>query len=257
MKVASYNIKNDGPTVDLLDNWTYRKKKFDKILRSRSWDIIGLQEVTETQKDYFLSLTEYTFIGDIRDSETGSEYNPILYKRDTFDLIDSKTSWLSKTPNVESRDWEAACTRIFTWAKLVEKETRKEILFISTHFDHISEMARSKSSELLIKFINSMQVQNVVLVGDFNAGPEEYYYKAITARLNDARQKVEYYVGPDVTCTGRDFCHNIKWDDMQSIDYIFTSNDVLLSRLEIVTDRIEGRYPSDHFAVECELELGD
>lgn len=253
MRIATYNIKNDGPVPDELDNWNYRKDNIKELIRFRNWDIVGLQEVTESQKGFFLSLSDYQFIGNIRDQNIRSEYNPIIFKRDKFDVKKSGTNWLSKTPDIESKDWGAACTRIFTWAELIEKDSGKTILFICTHFDHISKLARNESAELLIKFIKEMGSINVVLVGDFNANETEKYYTKLTSELVDVRKQAEHYVGPDVTCTGIDFSHELNWSDMQSIDYIFVNHQIRIEKTEVVTDKFKGRYSSDHFPVESDI----
>src|SRR3546814_15427461 len=60
-----------------------------------------------------------------KDGEKGGEYSAIFYKKDRFRLLDHDTFWLSETPEVPSKGWDAALNSICTWGKLRDKESRK------------------------------------------------------------------------------------------------------------------------------------
>lgn len=257
--VMTYNIKNDSPTPDKMDLWEYRFPKMKKLIRKNLADIIGLQEVTKHQLDDLKKIfpSHYQFYGKRRSKDIHAEYNPLVINMERYVVIKSDTFWLSSTPNVirKAEEWEADCYRIATWAIVKCKKNKKDILVVNTHFDHISEKARYESAKLLVEFIQNQQIKNIILMGDLNAGKDEKFYRVLSDELIDSVLSSEYHIGPFKTCTGVDFKHHIVWDEMTEIDYIFVSKSVVVYETNILTDRIEGRYPSDHFPVRCVFDL--
>ncbi|MCK7540963.1 MAG: hypothetical protein MZV63_63770 [Marinilabiliales bacterium] len=66
-------------------------------------------------------------------------------------MLASGTFWLSATPDVPgSVGWGAALTRIATWVRLYDKTVKDTLLYMNTHFDHISDSARVMSSGVLL-----------------------------------------------------------------------------------------------------------
>lgn len=258
LKIGTYNIKNSGPLFDdPLDSWDHRKKAVKKIITDQNWDIFGLQEVKEEQLLDLQELTSYYHVGQIRDDSNEGEYNPIFYRKDRLTCQDQGTFWLSDTPEKMSHAhaWKAACPRIATWAKLTHKDTQENYLFIATHLDHVSELARTNGAKLILDFIKQSGEANVMLVGDFNGGPSENFYALLTEQLQDVLTCSQSHIGPRVTCTGIDFCQDPDFSKMIAIDFIFTSKNGEVANTEVVTERIETRFPSDHFPVSASLEF--
>ena len=57
-----------------------------------------------------------------------------------------------------------------TWAKFLDRKSKKEFYFWNTHYDHQSQNAREKSSELIAKKVKALKTKlPVILAGDFNA----------------------------------------------------------------------------------------
>ena len=78
-----------------------------------------MKEVLHDQlEDLRRLLPQYEFIGVGRDDgKAGGEYNPIMFHRARFTLLDSGTLWLSETPHVVgSKGWDADLPRVLTWA---------------------------------------------------------------------------------------------------------------------------------------------
>src|SRR3546814_14316298 len=82
-------------------------------------------------------------------------YSAIFYKKDRFRLLDHDTFWLSETPEVPSKGWDAALNRICTWGKFRDKESRKEFFYFNLHMDHRGKEARKKSTERKSTRLNS------------------------------------------------------------------------------------------------------
>lgn len=257
-KLGTFNIKNSGPLYeDPLDSWENRKESIKTIIQRQNWDVFGLQEVKEDQLKELKKLEKYNFVGEIRDNSDEGEYNPVFYREDKFSCLDNGTFWLSDTPEKMSHahSWNAACPRIATWAVLRQKNSDKELLFIATHLDFASEFAREKGATLIADFVKERKEKNVAIVGDLNGEPSEVFYKKFSQTLKDTLINSPYHIGPYVTCTGtNEFSNDINWSTMSRIDYIWINPEMKVLKTEIVTDCINGRYPSDHFPVTAWVE---
>jgi hypothetical protein len=95
-------------------------------------------------------LTKYDFIGVGReDGIKKGEFCAIYYESDAYNVIESSTFWLSDTPENVSIGWDAALERICTYGLFEHTINKKQIWVFNTHFDHMGEIARIKSSELI------------------------------------------------------------------------------------------------------------
>jgi endonuclease/exonuclease/phosphatase family metal-dependent hydrolase len=121
---------NDG------DNATTRVNEITTILAEYDPDLFGLQETQEIHMpQYAAALPAYDYVYFDND---GTTYNsqPIFFKREKFELLESGIKWLSDTPDVRSRFPESAYTRSFTYALLRDKATDKRFLMANTHIDY-------------------------------------------------------------------------------------------------------------------------
>jgi endonuclease/exonuclease/phosphatase family metal-dependent hydrolase len=151
-------------------------------------DIVGMQEVLLHQlQDLERSFkSKYRWIGAGReDGHMGGEFVPIFYKESKLELIESGNFWLSETPSIPgSLSWGAACPRMATWGVFHTKghnkdqdppSSKKYLMFVNTHLDHMSEVARIEGVKLIKQMIASQlsKIQQtgvgVVVVGDLNA----------------------------------------------------------------------------------------
>ena len=140
-------------------------------------DLMGLQECTHEWMAFITEKfsAEYEIIGEGRDGTHTSEdqFNPILYRKDKFTLIDSGTRWLSETPEVKyTKVPDSTYERIFTFAVLEEKATGKQFVFISTHFDH--EGGQADQASAMTAYISQFRDMPMFMCGDYNgAGIEK------------------------------------------------------------------------------------
>ncbi len=187
LKIVTLNIRYDNPS-DGVNRWDNRKEMVAGYLMDESADIIGLQEVLAHQLDYLSSrLSGYGYTGSGRDDgKSGGEFSPLFYNKVRFKLIDSGTFWLSPEPaDTASVGWDAALTRICTWALLLDNYSADTILAMNTHFDHVGEIARQESAGLLKSFIAyKTGWSSVILTGDFNCSPEDPPYDVMTRGAN-------------------------------------------------------------------------
>src|SRR5690606_8159556 len=91
--------------------------------------ILGVQEALWGQmQDLQQALPQYKFVGVGRDDgDKKGEFSAIFYDTTRIQLLDSKTFWLSETPEVAgSKGWDAAICRIVTYARFRDRKNRKE-----------------------------------------------------------------------------------------------------------------------------------
>lgn len=253
----SFNIRYDNPE-DGEQNWHVRKANIVRMLQFYDLDIIGLQEVLHTQLTFLKEeLPDYDYVGIGReDGKTAGEYAPIFYRKSRFQLKDSGTFWLSETPNVVSKGWDAALERIATWAILKDSETEQEFLAINTHFDHKGDMARVESAKLLKRKITDLGANlPVILTGDFNLTPEAAGIQTIiksdgAQTLKDAKLLAELTYGPDWTTCGFD---NRPFEVRKTIDYIFVKGISRVTRFAVFAEMLDNLYLSDHCPVFAQL----
>ncbi len=261
LDVMSFNIRygtaNDGP-----NSWKYRADMVCDVLRKYEPDVVGVQEALRFQLDVLRqAMPRYGEIGVAReDGKTEGEYSAILYDRQRLEVTDSGTFWLSDTPEVcGSITWGNACTRICTWGRFVDKETGRGFYVYNTHLDHRSQGSREKSVVLLAERIAARKLDEPFIVtGDFNAGetnPAIKYLKGELARRSPVPMVDTFRViHPGATDVGT-FNGFLGRLSGEKIDFVFTTEDVEVLDAEIVYDRVEDRYPSDHFPVRATLRL--
>jgi endonuclease/exonuclease/phosphatase family metal-dependent hydrolase len=254
-RLATFNIRWDNPN-DLGNLWKDRATQVIQLIQFHQIGIVGTQEVLAHQLNQLNEGLGYASIGVGRDDgATKGEFSPIHYDPTRYKLEDSGTFWLSPSPEVPSKGWDAALNRICSWAKFTSADGFRFYVF-NVHYDHIGQQAREESSKLVLSKIDEINQEGlpVIWMGDFNVEPENPAYQVIFKKENwkDARliSKLPSY-GPKGTFTGFD------WDRMPTgiIDHIFVQGKLEVLRHGILTDNYGKKYPSDHFPVLVEIRF--
>ncbi|MBD7964883.1 endonuclease/exonuclease/phosphatase family protein [Fictibacillus norfolkensis] len=255
MKVMTFNIRVDIP--GLQENaWGDRYKGVSQLINDESPVIVGMQEANESMiRDVMQNLSIYDWTGEPR--RRGDEGTPIFYRTDLFTLLDSDTFWLSETPNeVGSMSWNTSYPRVCTWAELslIEGPNTRFRVF-NTHLDHMSEEARVQGIKLIgetIHRLNQTSHLPFLLMGDFNDVPSSKTFQYCEKELQ--LKKAFKTMGENIE--DRLTFHDFKGDVQgEPIDFIFTSQDVMISQSKIIRTKMEHGYPSDHYPVTVEIEL--
>ena len=255
MNVLTYNIRYNNPG-DKENSWPNRREDVIKLLKAHKADIFDVQEALYDQimnlKD---GMKGFDYVGVGRDDgNVNGEFSAIFYNSNRFLLLENGTFWLSKTPKIPSKSWDAALNRICTWARFRETETHKTFYVFNTHFDHQGVTARKKSALLILKKISEIahRKEPIILTGDFNLAPEEKPMVLIRQKLKDSRQvSLTAPKGPLGTFNGFDFQSKLE----SRIDYLFVNKYVEVNSYSVLTDSREGRYPSDHLPVLIEVQI--
>lgn len=253
--VMTYNIRcgfcEDSSNVN---NWSNRKYLVAYLIKSHNPDLIGLQEAEMFQVNELIEmLDEYNWYGVSReDGKEKGESTAILYKKKRFEPLSKQTYWLSETPQLVSKGWDAALNRTVTLLKFNDRYFNKEFYYANTHFDHIGEKARTESSRLVVNILaNYCKDYPVVFSGDLNYTSASDGYKILSEKLFDSKIIAEKEVGGNITYTG--FGNDIQPDN--KIDFIFVNDKVEILNHIVDTTLFNGLYPSDHYPVIVETTL--
>ncbi|MDQ1806548.1 endonuclease/exonuclease/phosphatase family protein [Chryseobacterium sp. CKR4-1] len=255
LKVMSFNIRLQVES-DKENAWTERKQDVQDLLMYYHPDYFGVQEaLPEQMKDLKKGLQNYNYVGVGRDDgKEEGEFSAIFYDNERLQVVKSGTFWLSETPDKPSRGWDAACNRVCTYAVFKDRKSKKEFLAMNLHFDHVGNVARVKSAELILKKIKELNPGNLPLTlsGDFNLTDNSEPIKIISQNLKDSfyNSETQHY-GPKGTFTG----FNVNEIPKDRIDYIFVKGMKIKSHRHINDRRENLLYPSDHFPVIAELSL--
>ncbi|MEY8758785.1 endonuclease/exonuclease/phosphatase family protein [Chryseobacterium tongliaoense] len=255
LKVMSFNIRLNVES-DKENAWPQRKQDVADLLTYYHPDYFGVQEaLPEQMKDIKNGLKNYDYVGVGRDDgKEKGEFSAIFYDINRLQVLTSGTFWLSETPDVPSKGWDAALNRICTYAVFKDKKSKKEFMALNLHFDHVGNIARVKSSELILKKIKEINPQNlpVILSGDFNLTDDSEPIKIISQNLKDTfyNSETKHY-GPVGTFTA----FNVNEVPKDRIDYIFVKGFKIKSHRHINDRRPGLLYPSDHFPVIVDLQF--
>lgn len=254
LNVMTFNIRLDHDG-DSLNNWKYRKDVAAQVIKNYDIDIVGTQEVLPNQmQDLRDRLPEYTALGVGReDGVNKGEYSALFYKKDKFKEIKSGTFWLSETPEeAGSMGWDAACTRVATWAFLEDIATSKRVFAINTHLDHVGVQARINGVTLMLERAHEIAGDlPVILTGDFNAEPTSDVIKHViseTTPNNLVSSRDIAKTKNDAAGTFHDF-GRIPEDKREYIDYIFVSKGTEVVEYKVTEEKINDVFISDHTPV--------
>ena len=261
LNVMTFNIRFNTAS-DSMNAWPYRKDKVASQILFHEAHIVGVQEALIGQlKDMQERLPKYKYKGVGRDDgEQKGEFSAVFYDTTRVEALQSKTFWLSETPErAGSKSWDAAITRIVTWIKFRDRKTKKIFYAFNTHFDHIGKIARRESARLLLQKIKEIAGSTpAVVTGDFNATPEDEPVQVIVDRSNplhlvDSKEiSIKPHYGPTGTFNG--FAE--KERDDNPIDYIFLKGKWKVLTHATISQTWGGKFASDHFSVLAKLQPG-
>lgn len=252
----SFNIRL-GSVDDGENHWNIRKEKVKDLINYYEADFVGLQEAQKPQIDYLLDNNPlYSFIGKPRDAGENAEYSCIFYLKNKYKVLEQNTFWLSETPEISTKSWDAALPRIVTYALFENLKTKKKIWVLNTHFDHVGVIARQKSAEIILKKIEELLSKKnipIILTGDFNSQKKDMWMKPLFENLKEASSNslTKPYGG---TATWNAFKFNER--PTEQIDFIFCSkNNTEVKKFRTITDFYDFKYPSDHLPIVAKIEI--
>lgn len=256
--LVSYNIRYANPG-DSSNSWENRKLALVDQVKSYHPDFVNIQEGLIQQIWDMDSLLgeNWSWIGVGRDDgKNKGEFSAIFYRSDRFDNLYQQTKWLSPTPSIPSKGWDAALPRVVTYGRFKPRNSDKAFWIFNTHFDHVGTIARNESMKLIHAIILEATVnsENTLLTGDFNSNPSSEPIQWMSSRMKDCHLSCSgIQAQNDFRGTFNGFSKVVSTGNR--IDYIFTSHN--LKCLNYFIDyRLRGLqlYYSDHYPVIAQFQ---
>jgi endonuclease/exonuclease/phosphatase family metal-dependent hydrolase len=255
LRIMTYNIRIITKADSGVCDWNNRKMEVAKLIYRHQPDILGVQEIVNytQEEDLVKLLPAYNSVTKGRGNVEGTkgERLGIFYNKTRFKAIDNGFFFLSETPELASKGWDAALNRICLWIKLYDKVTKRSIVYFDVHFDHKGTLARIESAKLITRKIKEIAGKDEAFCGgDLNASLDETkVFEALNSYLKDTKQLSETApTGSLGTFNGWDFTTST-FPAKEQLDYIFGKN-IRVLNYDVLNERTSnGTYPSDHFPV--------
>lgn len=251
--LMTFNIRYQN-AKDKENSWENRKQDVISFIEEYNPAILGLQEdVKKTIAELNKSLPKYSYIGVGIDGKTKGEYAAIFYDVTKYRVINNMTFWLSETPNVPTKGWDASAARICTYGAFVQKKGKDTLHVFNTHFDRKGSISKEKAAELVVKKIKELNLleKHLVFMGDLNSRQNDKAIKTLNNVLDDAAKITKTpFTGPKGTFN----FFNKTYKPLIQIDYIFTKNLKVMSYKHLDNKRKNGLWLSDHLPIIIEVE---
>lgn len=263
--VASYNIRLEATDdYNSGNGWTRRMPAMAELIKFHGFDIFGTQEGFKRQLDALVrELPGYKYIGVGRDDGTvNGEFAAVFYNADKFEVLTMGNFWLSETPNVPGKGWDAGYPRVCTWARFRHKTSGQKFAFFNLHMDHIGQTARLESPAMILQQVTALRAGlPVILTGDFNCEQESEPYKRLLngGMFTDAHDAADIAYAPNGTWVAYDPEHYTT----DRIDHIFVTKGIKTHTFGVLTDtyhsaeenNARARIPSDHYPILANVEI--
>lgn len=267
LKLMTSNIwGNCPPNLPIAE----RDDKLAAVFRHYVADIIGLQECStrsraERLNIINLSLRFYDELPITLPATKKNNYTPILYNRDTLNVIDSGWHCFSGLNDVSSKS--------ITWGIFEVKESGCKFLCFNTHFywkkTDPGRAARICNTGELLELYWKIKDKHgelpTFIIGDLNSRSDEPPIKVLAHYgFTEARYTAEesspyksYHDYPVYDPVEECYSNGVMPSEAreESIDHILCTRDVVVKKFVTVTDR-EALDSSDHCPLYADVEIG-
>lgn len=218
IKVVTWNMGSSNlNAIKRTDLWDHRKKDFIGQLEYFKPDIFALQDAYFLPIRYVSRKATDTAGGSFRWYGKGSsdgvhtgEHTVIFFRKSRFQLLQSKTFWLSPTPLIPSTfcrnkaptpevpdngDTDDASQRaaiahnsylnqkVCTWIRLRDIQSGHQLVVATTHYGAGGDAYNVKATHLILSHIRKASHGGklpVVLLGDFNGNSSQSWFSELT-----------------------------------------------------------------------------
>ncbi len=268
LSLLNYNVRIDFTG----ESWPRRESGVKAILTQHPFDLVLIQEASEFMiAEYQAMLPDHYYkVGERsdghRNDQTWYEYNPIFYRPDRLEYLDSGSFWVGEDPLLPGDTLEDSKFhgRVFHWMKLRDRQSGREFVVGNIH---IHGQRGEDAMALIVEQVKAQAGDSpIILAGDYNSVPTSQAYADMVSpevhRFLDAHEISQKVIGPEVTVIGQGEAvpsgSNTQKDGDRArrIDYIFVQPGIEVVSYEIVKTPIQrGLFPSDHFPILMEFRL--
>lgn len=248
------NIRFDNP-ADGPNAWPRRRDFLSETLLKHSPHVIATQEGRFDQlRELKASLGDFHLLDDHRSWIKERMYPTFYLRNESFEILGSEDLWLSETPNLAgSRSFGSAFPRLLTWVRVQPKGSKRNLLLVNTHLDHVKAETRASQAQVLVREIQRLSTpqDRLLFLGDFNEGPQDQVREILTKNfdLQDSWQK---FNSQEETSH-----HGFKgiFPEGARIDWILVDKELELISSEMDKSARGGLYPTDHFPVITRIRI--
>lgn len=249
LKVVSFNIRccddKNGHAI------SERAPRLHAAIAPIHPDVIGLQEYTPKWQPFIAQYfgKEYAIYNKYR-ARLSRESAPILWRKDKFVRLKTGHFWLSDTPEKQSRGWDERynCYRICEYVILCERKSGKTFTFMNTHFG-FGDKGQVASAKLIYDYSRRISAHPTFVTGDFNMLPDSPGYQQMAALFTDVNAATRN----DLSQTYHAYQPETR--PLAHIDYCFVDSQIKPLDQKIIRTTVDGKYPSDHYGLEIDIEL--
>lgn len=253
MKSMTFNVRCEVGS-DGVNNWPNRIDAATGMILKHDVSIVGLQEVTDRMhSDIIATLSDYEATGDGRNPDFLGERCTILYKSVELELLESRTFWLSETPDIPgSMDPEEGFPRICTAVVFRRKLDGMRFRVLNVHFAYRSERAKMQNVTTLIDYyqlVESSMHLPTILMGDFNCNSKDHIHRLLRGSgFRDGFQELGVTHEP----TFHAFQGGL---GLEALDFIYVDCELRFESIQIDRSLINGKFPSDHYPVIAQVSF--
>lgn len=254
--VMTFNVRAASSTADTGErNWTARRPAVKAMLSEKSPVIMGTQECDIIQRKNILEDdSRYAAIGiDLNGPKEECEECAVFYMKDSVDVLDHGTFYLTSTPDVPSRMPQVGHYRVCTWGKFKFKSDGTEFYYFNTHLEYSAAAARGPELGIILNRMGAIVTDNlpIIFTGDYNTEEDDSIFEAVksfgfkSARLNAA-------VGDSF----KTFNGYGDYGSGQTLDHCWYKGIKSVSNFTTIRDKWAGvTYISDHYPVSITLKF--
>ncbi len=249
LRLMTFNIRY-GTADDGVNSWPARRALVADIIARHAPDVLAIQEGLAFQlQELEVVLKGYRKLGQHRDGGLKGEFSGLYVNECRLRIRRWGELWLSRTPDsVGSRGWDAALPRMAVWVDLERVDGGRPIRIYGTHFDHRGQTARLESARLIARHAEGGSA--AVVMGDLNAREDseplgvffDLGYRSAFPLLHPGSELGTFNGFRDPSGGER-------------IDHILLTPALQPLQAEIIDERVDGVWPSDHFPVVAVLSF--